>query len=364
MFTNDVIFTPQTVSVRVALEPAINNFNSVSTLSSIRHLSGLPSWVVETAASLPNRVRQVNDILFDGLWKGIYPRRSWPSFPDYIAALAAEDPLALRDRAIVWGHGEEDEEALRAERMGLLADVEAFLDYLREYHKAKKYEDHTLDYDLYREVHALLNDPQGMQKLIVDHLTLMWETVLEPEWSDILPDLTAIVQEYSERDYRGLTALEAIKQITGRDMSSAGWTDWAPNLVFVPSAHQGPYLSRFDSEDGQTGWVIFGARPPQDFISGSRVPTRAELAMRFTPLSDDTSLHILEMLRRKEESGAQEIIKMLGLSQPKASRHLRSLVASGYITERRYDGAAKLYRLNMDQFEDTIQGLRRFLEQP
>lgn len=364
MFTDSVIFNPQTASVQVALEPAINNFNSLSTLSSIRYLSGLPSWVMETATSLPNRARQVNDILFEALWKGIWPGRSWPSFPDYIDALAAEDPEALRNRALLWGLPEMEPERVPSERLALLQDVEAFFHYLRAYHANKKHEEHQLDLDLYREVHALLNDPPGMQRLVVEHLRLMWDTVLEPEWQRNLPELTQIVAAHGERDYLGLTPLEVIRQITGRDMSGAGWTDWGTNLVFIPSPHQGPYLSRFDSADGRTNWIIFGARPPLDFTSGARVPTRAELTMRFAPLSDDTSLQILELLKRNDELGAQEIIKLLGLSQPKASRHLRQLSATGYVTERRYEGASKLYRLNLDQFEDTMQGLRRFLEQP
>ncbi|MDQ3703807.1 MAG: metalloregulator ArsR/SmtB family transcription factor [Chloroflexota bacterium] len=363
MFTDNVIYNPQTVTVQVALEPAINNFNSLSTLSSIKHLSGLPSWVLETASALPNRTRQVNDILFEGLWKGIWPRKSWPAFTDYIDALEAEEPTALRDRALSWVLPGADQGQSPAVRPALLDDVEAFLDHLRTYFASKKHDEHVLDVDLYREVHALLNDPAGMQRLVVDHMRLMWETVLEPEWRRVLPELSQTVAAHSERDYQGLTPLEVIRQVTGRDMSGAGWTEWGTTLVFVPSAHQGPYLSRYDSEDGRTNWVIFGARPPQDFATGARVPTRAELAMRFAPLSDDTSLQILELLKRHGEIGAQEIIKMLGLSQPKASRHLRQLSATGYVTERRYDGAAKLYRLNLDQVEDTMQGLRRFLEQ-
>ena len=362
MFTDNVIYNPQTVSVQVSLEPAINNFNSLGTLSSIKHLSGLPSWVIETATSLPNHAREVNDLLFEGLWLGIWPRRSWPSFPDYIEALAAEDPIVLRNRALMWGLPDTKAERVPAERLALLADVNAFLDYLRQYFASKKYEDHALDVELYSQVHALLNDPPGMQQLVVSHMRAMWDTVLEPEWQRVLPELTQVVAANAERDYQGLSPLEAIRQITGRDMSGAGWTDWGANLVFIPSAHQGPYLSRYDSPDGKTNWIVFGARPPQDFISGSRVPTRAELAMRFAPLSDDTSLQIIELLKRNDELGAQEIIKMLGLSQPKASRHLRQLSATGYVTERRYEGASKLYRLNLDQFEDTMQGLRRFLE--
>jgi DNA-binding transcriptional ArsR family regulator len=363
MFTDNIIYNPQTVSVQVALEPAINNFNSLSTLSSIRHLSGLPTWVMETASDLPNRTRQVNDLLFEGLWKAIWPQRSWPSFTDYIDALEAEDPIVLRNRSLAWDLPGADPEQSLAERLALLDDAEAFLDYLRNYFAAKKYDEHALDMDLYREVHALLNDPVGMQRLVVDHMRLMWKTVLEPEWRRVLPELTQTVAAHSERDYKGLTPLEVIRQVTGRDMSGAGWTDWGTTLIFVPSAHQGPYLSRYDSPDGRTNWIIFGARPPQDFTTGARVPTRTELTMRFAPLSDDTSLQIVELLKRHGELGAQEIIKLLGLSQPKASRHLRQLSATGYVAERRYDGAAKLYRLNVDQFEDTIQGLRRFLEQ-
>ena len=48
------------------------------------------------------------------------------------------------------------------------------------------------------------------------------------------------------------------------------------------------------------------------------------------------------------------------MSQSSASRHLRQLVATGYLTERRREGA-KAYSLNPDRLEETLSYLMRFL---
>ena len=86
---------------------------------------------------------------------------------------------------------------------------------------------------------------------------------------------------------------------------------------------------------------------------------RSDLLVRLVALSDDTRLKILEMLVEQEEICAQDFINMLDLSQSSASRHLRQLTASGYLSERRRD-VAKCYSLNRDRIEDTIQSLSRF----
>jgi DNA-binding MarR family transcriptional regulator len=51
----------------------------------------------------------------------------------------------------------------------------------------------------------------------------------------------------------------------------------------------------------------------------------------------------------------------LDLSQSTASRHLRQLSVTGYLTERRNEGA-KVYRLNQDRINDTVDAIKGFVK--
>ena len=57
---------------------------------------------------------------------------------------------------------------------------------------------------------------------------------------------------------------------------------------------------------------------------------------------------------------SQDLIAGLELSQSTVSRHLKQLTATGYLTERRCNGA-KCYTLNPRRIRDTLQALSVFL---
>jgi len=70
---------------------------------------------------------------------------------------------------------------------------------------------------------------------------------------------------------------------------------------------------------------------------------RAE-ARFFKSLSDETRLKILWLLSGTEELCVCDVISVLGITQSKASRHLRHLYHLGWVTDRR-DGLWMIYRL-------------------
>jgi len=70
---------------------------------------------------------------------------------------------------------------------------------------------------------------------------------------------------------------------------------------------------------------------------------RAE-ARFFKSLSDETRLKILWLLSATEELCVCDVIKVLGITQSKASRHLRYLYHLGWVTDRR-DGLWMNYRI-------------------
>jgi DNA-binding transcriptional ArsR family regulator len=109
---------------------------------------------------------------------------------------------------------------------------------------------------------------------------------------------------------------------------------------------------------GETIRLLFGARVPEGVSAGSPELSRSELLMRLNALADETRLSILELLVGEEGLSSQEIMERLDLSQSAASRHLRQLAATGYLTTERREGA-KFYRLNPERIDDTFMALKR-----
>ena len=66
----------------------------------------------------------------------------------------------------------------------------------------------------------------------------------------------------------------------------------------------------------------------------------------FKSLSDETRLKILWLLSGAEELCVCDVIDVLGITQSKASRHLRYLYHLGWVTDRR-EGVWMNYRLSV-----------------
>ncbi len=69
-------------------------------------------------------------------------------------------------------------------------------------------------------------------------------------------------------------------------------------------------------------------------------------ARLFKSLADETRLKILWLLMAKEELCVCDIMGVLGITQSKASRHLRYLYHLGWVTDRR-EGVWMNYRLSI-----------------
>jgi ArsR family transcriptional regulator len=108
--------------------------------------------------------------------------------------------------------------------------------------------------------------------------------------------------------------------------------------------------------------IITRARIPQGATISSPTLSRSELLMRLGALSDDTRLHILELLAHEAELTTQDIIDALDLSQSSASRHLNQLAATGYLVTRQQE-RIKYYRLNSDRIDQTFDELKQFVRE-
>jgi DNA-binding transcriptional ArsR family regulator len=359
---SDLLPRTQPITISVAVEPAVNILYSMLLLNMGETLSGLSEWVSRTAAQLTPEQLHRNQLVLDGLHHALLPERRWPSFTAYLDDLASSEPHVLRDR-LMWHMTHLSKPASApssappqlADPQTLIASVEAYLDFLRHY-------GFEFNEAIEAEAHAFFGDPPAMQAAIVEHLREMWEMFLSEEWERVQPMVQESVSAFQQIDFAHMTTAAAFRAVTGQELSEK-WEQLIASrsqLIFVPSAHIGPYLRVFKSS--RIMWVLFGARLPEGVPAGHSALSRSDLLVRLGALTDDTRLRILALLSQHDELCAQDIMTLLDLTQSAASRHLRQLSATGYVTERRRE-IAKCYSLNRERLGDTFHALERFLTQ-
>jgi DNA-binding transcriptional ArsR family regulator len=353
----EAILAPDTIRIRVEAEPAVNALQSLMMLTSVDRHPGLSDWVIQTVSSVSPSVLKRNTLVLYGLHYALTPDRSWETFPAYVDYLESSDPVALRDKVI---HAylnlpcQADKEQPSMEE--ILESEDGFLDFLR-----CRFDEEIIIEEVEREAYGLLTHPDEMHAVIVSHLRMMWEEVLKDEWGRVQPLIEESVAAFERTNLEGMTDEEAVQFVTGQKNEKWGkWVEGKGSVIFVPSAHMGPYTGVVHSED--TVWVIFGARQPEGEWQGITDLSRVELLVWLSALSDDTRLRILGLIRERGELCAQEIIDLLELSQSTSSRHLRQLTASGYLRERRIE-AGKCYSLNPDRLLDTARAIKSYAMQ-
>ncbi|MDY7042154.1 MAG: metalloregulator ArsR/SmtB family transcription factor [Chloroflexota bacterium] len=364
----DFLVMPDEAPTTVSLGPAQNAIHSLLLLTKAEHISGLSDWVTSTAGALTPEERKRHKLVTIGFYFAILTEQSWSSFPSYVDHLAALNPTVLRDKLLTTyaripllseGLNECWYDELRSiNNLGaILRNVDSYLDFLRERYQADK-----LDLEIESEAYSYVVNPPAMQELIVSHLRKMWDEYLAPEWERTEPMLRDAVKAFRQIDLSGMNRFEAAQFITGQELEQEHWVskiEQTKKTVFVPSAHCGPYLGKFWA-GGDTIWVLFGARLPEGTQFHAPDLSRAEIVVRLSALADDSRLRILKLISEKGELSSQEIMVSLGLSQSAASRHLKQLSATGYLSERRCSGA-KCYVLNHERIENTLQAISKFL---
>jgi ArsR family transcriptional regulator len=84
-------------------------------------------------------------------------------------------------------------------------------------------------------------------------------------------------------------------------------------------------------------------------------------ARLFKSLADETRLRIIWLLLTKEELCVCDIMGVLGITQSKASRHLRYLYHLGWVTDRR-EGVWMNYRLSVSPDSPEAKQLKLLAE--
>ena len=356
----DTIVLPEVSTIEIRLDQVQTIINSMVLLVRSDELSGLNPWIYETAGALTPEQKATHDLVVIGFHYTILPTRFWVDFPAYLEGLENSDPLFLRNKVLdfylEYACCQEAEQSYEATRESLLEDVDFFLEYLRS-----KFGVDQVFPEIETRAFELLKAPEKMQQTVVNHLRFMWETYYREEWDRIKPMLSDAVLAFQKIDFSTMERVEAASYIIGRDIGedfSEKFQGTPAQLVFVPSAHNGPYLGKFHYKNIQG--VIFGARLPKDTEVDAPDLSRNEITIRLSALADDLRLHILKLVADEGELRSQDIMDRLDLSQSAASRHLTQLSATGYLNERRCSGS-KCYSLNSDRIQDTLRAVAGFL---
>lgn len=357
---------PQPVTAVVALEPVYNILMGMLALHFPENYGGLDDWVLQTASRMPPALREQHNLLFDWLWmdgltNAVDRGPATESFPAYLAALQAQSPTALRDRLFYWflhsPHGRvwyEYRPMVIPKPAVLLADYTAFCMFLEERGSGKLDE-----LDGVPTMHALFNDPPQLQHILVTHLQTLWDEFLAVEWQRVEPKLQATVASFRAVRLEGLSILEAMQVVTGRDLRPVFRLDALlayRRIRFIPHVHNGPYVIWFgDHEELRLGFPMH--QPP---VADAREPVfdLTTLTNRYKALADETRLAILLALRSGQELSTQDVIEQFELDKSAASRHLRQLVATNLIEERREEGAKKVYRLRSSTIAELMTALK------
>lgn len=366
----DTLFATQLhLPVRVALEPVSNALNSFSLLNEVGKRSGLNTWVVQTAAALTPEQRHTNQVVFTGVRDALAAMHHASKFPSSLYHLAECDPSLLRQYVLESLHRRYSRlvSVPIPETTRLLNDVQTYLHCVQQVQGGKRF-----DPNLQAEVHQLLQDPSALQRLLLSHLELLWQTTLAVEWRRVQAPLRGQVEMFTRSLDGEATLGEIFHAFTGRQLPTElpGISADTHEVVFVPSWHTGRHITTWERTawDGenwgeQESVCVFFSEPPNYDVAALRATPvkRAELRARMSVLADETRLGIIELLAQQDELPAQEIIAALDLSQSSVSRHLKQLVSMGYLYERRGEGASKTYRLSSFYFDRTTQALQQLM---
>ena len=369
-FASNMALPPQPPRITVMIAPVFNILNGMVSLASSDHGNpGVDDWIIRTEAGMTEEIRYKSRLAFWGIGQeaicNLAIGQDLADFQAFLDFISQMPPVPMRD-AIVGSilnsthrrtllDGQELKPPLPNP---LEVSEEAFINFLL-----------TVDYkgidtDLVHDLYHLLHTPDDLHSFLVEHLTLMWETYLKDEWTRIRPLIEQSVQALQYADVRGLPVMEALQVIIGRDLRTI-FNEVELNtfdeLRLFPNKHNGPYVSWFGNDS--ILYIGFGLRFPTGVqLTDSH---NVELVNRLKALADETRLHILLGLRQHGELGTQQIMDIFDLNKSAASRHLRSLHASGLVKERRdSDNKSKFYSISRTGLEEIVRALNLLMHEP
>lgn len=323
--------------------------------------SGVADWLVQFTAKLTPEHRQQHKLFCLNAPETLVFDNMNATFPQFIDIIAKMNDAQFYAMTTSWMA----EKPFFTSYDDVLASPESYAAFLQQVYADKQDKGIDDEEALWRANYGYLTQPAQLRQLMVDFMSMAWDKYLAVEWQRTEPMLQESATAYSQLSFREMDAASILETVTGRNMRDkeylADELAKTTDMIFMPSPHLGPYISWISNPKNNEDIILYGARLPRHAQFGSSALNRSELLVRLNALADETRLRMLEMLKHAREICAQDFITALDLSQSSASRHLRQLTASGYVTERRRD-VAKCYTLNRERIKDTIQALSQFLD--
>ncbi|UCG23490.1 MAG: winged helix-turn-helix transcriptional regulator [Chloroflexota bacterium] len=355
----EVVVHPLQRTIAVSLLPVHNAIYSLTLIVKADRVSGLGQWVINTHDALTPAELENHRLVIEGFHFALFPRRDWPAFEAYLDRLESMDPGALRDR-LLGAYFEmpdlRDDPTPYHSVEQVLRSPDDYVDFL-----IGRFGEEFIEPAIEKKAYSYVIDPAAMQALIVSHLRMMWERFLKAEWHRVQPMLADSVAAFGATGLKNMSFQEAAGFVTGQQLSEIKWPtleEAHSRLVFVPSAHVGPYVGKLPH--GDVFVLFFGARLPKGSTMYAPDLSRNELVVRLNALADDTRLRILRYVADNGEQRSQKIMSELDLTQSTASRQLTQLCAAGFLDSRNCEGA-KCYSLADARLRDTFRAVLAFL---
>ncbi len=366
LFVPQRIPTSLIVEAAVSLEPVDNALLTMIALLYPENYEGIDPWVAKAVQKMgPDRHQEhrfvISSVGLDGL-ANLAPQAA--DFDDYLQQLEATEPISLRDTLFYWlfhsphVHVKDDSQYdPPADLSPMIEDLDLFINGMSELLTSKMVPTRL------QEVHQFYQDPSTLKIRLINHLTYMWTQLLQPEWACVRPRLEDSVNAFNAIPLNNLTIFEAMERVTGRDLRFGFDIDAIQayrKIRFIPHAHNGPYVVWYG--DHEELRISFPPRIPETVSNdNTQHYDRTALANRYKALGDEIRLQILSIITQAGEVSTQDIIDRLKLDKSAASRHLRQLVATSLLVQRRESGAKKVYRLNpaaIQEMEEMLATLK------
>ena len=346
----------------VMIEPAMNAFISMHLISKVEDELGIHEWATKTSAQMSSEERFRHKLVTIGFHYSILPQVPGITFETYLDHLESTPPSEFRNRLLsAYSEICFTKEAQKVENQPVdwdevLSSSKNYVEFLRS-----RFGDELVDEEVERRAYQYVIDPAALKQLLTGHIRWFWKNHLQAEWNRVRPMVEEAARAFNQIDFSGMARTDIVQFVTGKEITETKWGDQllqAKELIFIPNAHIGPYIHTSKVRD--TFYIYFGAHLPEG--SKIRVPEldRAEIVSRISALADDTRLQILQLIAERGEMRSQEIMEVVNLSQPSVSRYLSQLTATGFLQERRANGA-KAYILNEDRIEKTLKAVSTFL---
>lgn len=354
----DLIAPSDALQVEFAAAPAHNILASFFSLSQTE--LELSEWVTKTRQILSTD--QINNIKYaTNMALSLLPENTGMAFDVWLNELKTLDPdkwIDMELEAILHTAGLILGSSDLPDKKTLLTDRGVFLGLMQQLHNDKGSD---YDHEMHSKNHELMQTPGLRKEMTVNQLAELWE-IARSEWDRVAGMIQDSVQAFQSLDFSGKSRDDIILSVTRMHSIPQQWRSLigkTQKIVFIPSAHIGPYKLLLALK-AHVVFLVVPAHIPAGASIKSAALQRSELLTRLTSLADDTRLQILELISHKGELTTPQVMAELGLSQSSASRHLNQLSATGFLSKSKKNGA-KQYSISPERLNELSNALKDLL---